>query len=643
MQPTPTQPRVSNGYGYNLNNLGNINFSGLGAGIGDQVAKLRNLIKARGTAAPASNPMTYDYDGDGSIVTYTRQQFDDLYKTNIKRSSLYSGADNGGEGGYFDKLFFMFQLYIAFINALMNAANMSASFIFGNGSLQKLFSVFLVNVLSMILKTNVADLTAEQLRDLLQKNRPVLQQISTIIIDEASQLLVGLSEVCSKIAMDWVQNVIPGLVKSAAIGIPSALEAAIPPLGEVVEIVNTGLALMGSFMKMVGAVQRNVDNVSQGVGHVKSAYDSLQKVRDLLSKDTGEIVKTATSAVVGPALNVAAQNFFTSLSQPPETETMSAAPLETQYPEPQSDTAPPPSSPSHVRNFLNIGKNMVTDAAKNIARQGVKRVAATFAPMPAPVTAPPPSSPSHVRNLLNIGKNVVTDAAKNVARQGVKIVAATFAPMPAPVTAPPPSSPSHVRNFLNIGKNVVTDAAKNVAKQGVKRVSSAISNFLVTPSGTTVNDSNGEPVTKSFWENSWKKLFDFALNKLESSKETMNRIRLNSGSGFGENGKPLASYIIIDYVLKHPDILIPFLPVPYNIAAIAIRLVQTYIERVRQQKAASTASSGGGNRRTETSKAKHRKYLKNTKHFHRYISNLRKKTAKKELELVNSIQELKHM
>ena len=424
-----------------MNNLGNINFSGLGAGIGDQVEKLRNLLKARGTAAPAaSNPMNYDYDGDGSIVTYTRQQFDDLYKTNIKRSSLNSGLDDGGEGGYFDKLFFMFQLYIAFINALMNAANMSASFIFGNGSLQKIFSVFLVNVLSMILKTNVADLTAEELRDLLQKNRPVLQQISTIIIDEASQLLVGLSEVCSKIAMDWVQNVLPGLVKSAAIGIPSALEAAIPPLGEVVEIVNTGLALMGSFMKMVGAVQRNVDSVSQGVGHVKSAYNSLQKVRDLLSKDPSEIVKTATSAVVGPELNVAAHNFLTSVSKP----------------------------------------------------------------MPAPQFA-------------------------------------------TPVVAPSPSSPSHMRNLFNIGKNVVTDAAKNVARQGVNRVSSAISNLLVTPSGA-----------------------------------------------------------------------------------------------LRQQKAAAT-SRGGGNRRIETSKAKHRKYLKNTRHFNRYISNLRKKTAKKELELVNSIQELKSM
>jgi hypothetical protein len=198
----------------------------------------------------------------------------------------------------------------------MNAANMSASVIFGNKSLQNLFSVFLVNVLNMILKTDVGNLTPEQLRDLLEKNRPVLQQISGIIIDEASQLLVGLSDVCKKIAMDWIENVVPGLVKSAAIGIPSALEAAIPPLGEVVEIVNTGLALMASFMKVVGAFQRNFDTVSQGYGHVKGAYDSLQKVRDLLGKDPSEIVKTATSAVASPAADAMAQNFVGNMLQP---------------------------------------------------------------------------------------------------------------------------------------------------------------------------------------------------------------------------------------------------------------------------------------------------------------------------------------
>ena len=134
--------------------LGNINFSGLGSGINDQVAKLSNLLKSRGkmfigaaSAPPTSSIMNYDYDGDGSIVKYTRQQFDDLYKTNIRRSSMYS---NSGGDGYFDKLFFMFQLYIAFINALMNAANMSASFIFGNLSLQKVFSVFLLFLFLMI-------------------------------------------------------------------------------------------------------------------------------------------------------------------------------------------------------------------------------------------------------------------------------------------------------------------------------------------------------------------------------------------------------------------------------------------------------------------------------------------------------------
>jgi hypothetical protein len=404
----------------------------------------------------------------------------------------------------------------------------------------------------MILKTDVADLTPEQLRDLLEKNRPILQQISAIIIDEASQLLVGLSDVCAKIAMDWVQNVLPGLVKSAAIGVPSAVEAAIPPLGEVVEIVNTGLALMGSFMKMVGAIQRNVDNVSQGVSHVKSAYNSLQKVRDLLSKDPSEIAKIATSAVVSPALNTAAENFLTSVSKPVTTAA--------------SEAPSPPSEPT---------------------------------PAPKLQSAMPPASA--------------------------------------------PSSPSHMTNLFNIGKNVVKNAARSAAKEGISRLSSAVSNALATPSVPTapvvpaVTDSKGEPITTSFWNNSWKKLFDFAINKLKSSKEAMDRIRLNSG--IGENGKPLASTIIIDYVLKHPDILIPFLPVPYNIAAIAVRLVQTYIERVREQKAANVTYGGG----TSKNRIKHRKYLKNTRNFHRYISHLRKKTAKKELELVNSIQELKNI
>ena len=289
------------------------NFNNFGLGnldVGAQIQKLKTLLaKVPSTSSlipkPSMTTTPMSEIGDGGVAIYTRQQLDNLYKKNAKRG-WNSGFGDNGNAGYFDKLFFMFQLYIAFIYALMNAANMGASFVFGNQTLQNLFSIFLESVLSMILKTNVSDLTPEQLRDLLEKNRPVIQQISAILINEASNLLVGLSDVCSKIAMDWVQNILPGLVKSAAIGIPSALEAAIPPLGEVVEIVNTGLALMASFMKMVGALERNFDNVSQGYSHVKDAYASLQKVKDLLSQSPGDILKSATSAVVTPAVTAAA-------------------------------------------------------------------------------------------------------------------------------------------------------------------------------------------------------------------------------------------------------------------------------------------------------------------------------------------------
>jgi hypothetical protein len=49
-------------------------------------------------------------------------------------------------------------------------------------------------------------------------------------------------------------------------------------------------------------------------------------------------------------------------------------------------------------------------------------------------------------------------------------------------------------------------------------------------------------------------------------------------------------------------------------------------------------SRGGGGRRM---KMKSRKYSKNTQQFNKYISNLRRKTAKKEMQLLSSIRELK--
>ena len=48
--------------------------------------------------------------------------------------------------------------------------------------------------------------------------------------------------------------------------------------------------------------------------------------------------------------------------------------------------------------------------------------------------------------------------------------------------------------------------------------------------------------------------------------------------------------------------------------------------------------SGGSSRKM---KMKSRKYSKNPQQFNKYISNLRRKTAKKEMQLLNSIRELK--
>jgi hypothetical protein len=51
----------------------------------------------------------------------------------------------------------------------------------------------------------------------------------------------------------------------------------------------------------------------------------------------------------------------------------------------------------------------------------------------------------------------------------------------------------------------------------------------------------------------------------------------------------------------------------------------------------------GGSKSRDKNKMKSRKYLKNKKHLKRYMSNLRRKTAKKELDLLNGIRDFKSM
>ena len=153
---------------------------------------MKHLMQNRAAPIKVGGATITNYDGDDDgVVKYTRAGLDQLMQ---QRPVLKLSTNDTSNDGYFNNLLFMFQIYIAFIHALTNTANMSASMIFGNVTLQDAFSEFLVNVLNGVLKTDgvtdVTNLTPDQLRDLLEKNRPVLQQISGIIIDEASRLLV---------------------------------------------------------------------------------------------------------------------------------------------------------------------------------------------------------------------------------------------------------------------------------------------------------------------------------------------------------------------------------------------------------------------------------------------------------------------
>jgi hypothetical protein len=109
---------------------------------------------------------------------------------------------------------------------------------------------------------------------------------------------------------------------------------------------------------------------------------------------------------------------------------------------------------------------------------------------------------------------------------------------------------------------------------------------------------------------------------------------MNKIKDSGKYGQVNATFV--QYLIRHPDILIPFLPVPYNVAAVAFRLVQTYVKHVYQPKNAAAAAVGG-NRRYKN------KSIKNKKYFKKYMSTLRRKTEKKELDLLNGIRDLKTM
>ena len=500
-----------------------------------------NPVKANRFASSGNSSSGSGVVGDGEYKMFTRAQLNDLYgnKSGNRGSSFMNTNFFSLGEGPIEHIIMMFQLYIALIAALsrlsMNAASMSASFLFGNETLINIFSIFLENALNLILNRNVADMSLDQLHESLEMNKPKLQQMSALLINEISTLALGLSDVCSKIATQWVTDVLPGLLKSSAIGVSSAAEAGINAatmgaFGELVEIFSTAAATVGGMMKIMKGLQSNVGNFSEAYGKVSNAYDGLTKLTELFSKSPSEIAAAATAAVIPQAVQKIADRAVNALAV----------------------ANPYLSAPTTLGNTVGTTLGNAIGAATN----------------------------KGISNLANVGLNA--------ANKGVEL-----------------------------GLKGVSSISK-----GIKGAASTISNlFLTTPTGKQVTDADGTPIKISLWNRISKSLFDGAMKKIKDS---------------GKYGQVNAT--IVQYILRNPDILIPFLPVPYNVAAVAFRLVQTYIKHVYQPKAAAQPAAVGvvgGNRRYKN------KSIKNQKYFKRYMSTLRRKTEKKELDLLNGIRDFK--
>ena len=82
-----------------------------------------------------------------------------------------------------------------------------------------------------------------------------------------------------------------------------------------------------------------------------------------------------------------------------------------------------------------------------------------------------------------------------------------------------------------------------------------------------------------------------------------------------------------------------------NIRPVAVGLGKVSDRLDKASKFIYKDGGGGGSKSRDKNKnkMKSRKYLKNKKHFKRYMSNLRRKTAKKELDLLNGIRDFKSM
>jgi len=529
-----------------------------------------NPVKANRFASSGDNGSGSGVASDGEYKMFTRAELNNLYGNgsgNRRFSFMNTDFFSLGEGPI-EHIIMMFQLYIALIAALsrlsMNAASMSASFLFGNETLINIFSIFLENALNLILNRNVADMTLKQLHQSLVDNKLKLQQMSALLINEMSALALGLSDVCSKIATDWVTNVLPGLLKSSAIGASSAAEAGINAatmgaFGELVEIFSAGAAAVGGMMKIMNGLQSNIGNFKEAYGKVSNAYDGLTKLTELFSKSPSEIAAAATAAVIPKALQKIANVAVDRLSSPGNPDLSAPTTLGNAVGTTLGTTlgnAIGAATDKGVNYLANAGLDAANRLSTNLVNSGVRRVANAIKGEAAIPQSPPPSE-SSIHNLANkIKENFGT----------VKNIAST------------------------IGINVtgLSDLAEKI------RTNSKLALFLAQRFGMTVTGIQGSMLTR-------------LADEIKDSGDPKN-----------------ATVRGLNFVEK-------------NIRPIAAGLGKV---SDRFDKASKFIYQGGSKSR-DKNKMKSRKYLKNQKYFKRYMSNLRRKTAKKELDLLNGIRDLK--
>jgi hypothetical protein len=491
--------------------------------------------------------------GDGEYQMFTRAQLNDLYGNNSGKQKPSSLTDifNFGKGPV-DSMIMMFQLYIALIASLSrlieNASSRGISLLFGNEALINHFSVFLENALDIILNKKVGDMTLEQLHTALKDNQPKLQQMSALLINAMSPLAQGLSDICSKIAMDWVTKILPGLLKNTAIGVGNAAQAGIDVVtmgafGEILNIISISIHTVGGMVNIIAGLQRNAGLFSQAFNTVLNAQKKLMELKDLFSKSPSEIsaglrdaAASATAAVI----------------------------------------------PQSAKDFANTFTSKVFDFKRNPyfnVSLGFGQNGEPSSPASASPSSASPSSASDSQSTpLPLQQSKVIDTLVTSIKNDFRTA-------------------KDEAKTLGINVTGLSDLANKI------KTNSELALHLAQRFGMTVTGLQAGMITR-------------LADELENISGDPKNASVRGLQSFGKNLRPFAAGL--------------------NNVSERFNKASNFIYNKDKK-------GGSGSKSRDKNKMKSRKYLKNKKHLKRYMSNLRRKTAKKELDLLNGIRDFKSM